>query len=202
MKKFVTILATATALLPISVALADTDWSSIVISNSNYAEVANVVEISASTGGNTSMGGSAATVVSATGDENSNGDNSSSGGTGGEITTGDAEVIVDIANLLGSNDTTAISPSEADASEVVVANANEAALANVVAAAVETGFNDTTAGSAATVLAADGEDSYNGGNSASGGMGGSITTGMTSLSVSIANLLGSNITRVNHHPEE
>ena len=188
MKKTIAIM-TVLAILPLGAFAAS--WSSVTIVNENEADVANVVEVAAMTGGNTSMGGSAINTIDGAG---SQGDNSAMGGMGGEISTGDATIEVEITNAIGANETE-IMPST-ESSEATVVNANSAALANVVAALTDTGLNDGTAGDGVNALSASGSDSYSGGNTAEGGMGGMISTGASSVGVSIVNLLGSNITRI------
>jgi hypothetical protein len=205
MKKFITILATLTALSPIA-AMASSNWTSVSVTNTNSASLTNVVELSATTGNNTATGGSAAEVVSGGGKGSSTSDNTATGGNAGTIETGDADAMVEITNLLGSNETN-VMPTEmmqgtstSNATEVSVDNTNLAELANLIAASVDTGSNMTAAGDAAGVVSGGGEGSDTSGNTAKAGMGAQISTGASAIHVVITSLLGSNITRFNAAP--
>ena len=220
-KKFIAILAT----LPVAtlgvagLALADGD---VIVSNYNDAYVQNVVVAGANSGWNTANGGNggdAGNGGSVWGSDNDDnvtgmGGAAGNGGNGGSVTTGDAVTMVDIMNVVNSNDTDvdlcACEEDENDAEEedasddVVVTNLNGALLGNAVVMGADSGWNMTDGGSAGNggmggnVDGDDNDDNTtgNGGVAGNGGNGGTVSTGMAGSGALLTNILNTNITRV------
>jgi hypothetical protein len=191
MKKFIAITVLALIVLPLASASAAT-WSSLTITNVNSAELVNVIEVSATTGGNSTVGNHGTNNISGMGSSDGN---SATGGSGGLIETGDATVVIEVINLIGSNDT-GVQPNNVDSSETVIENINIASLANLISASVDTGLNSTLGGGGTNLVAGSSSSSWTGQNNAQGGYGGTIRTGNSATGISITNLLNSNITRI------
>lgn len=176
--------------------------SDINVSTSNSASVSNTVSSSANTGNNSAYGGDASNNVS--GKNGLNGMNEANGGQGGVIATGDAAALSSIANQVNTNKTV-VDKDCGCKGDVDVKTTSSASVANSVNTISNTGNNVVVGGDASNSVEGGSYSWYkkhskssskNGGNTANGGMGGTIVTGAALAGTEVVNVVNTNVTRV------
>src|SRR3989344_5413047 len=174
----------------------DFENNDVIVKNSNWASVTNVVASSASTGGNDANGG-----------------NGCNGGEGGGIQTGEAISSAKAVNFVNSNKTSlsllcgcAEDLDDVEGNYIKVKNRNDATVTNVVASGADTGNNVADGGTADNggnggSIDNSGEDvenvgTGNGGHGGNGGLGGLVITGGAYSKAKAFNVVNKNVTRI------
>lgn len=192
------------------------DDTTVMVKNSNSAEVKNYVDTSASTGGNTANGGSGGGAGDG-GDvkwsgANNNGGNGGDGGNGGvaDVITGNASAKTLVSNDVNSNKTKISSScdcvNENGDVELKVKNYNSAYVGNDVKTKAKTGHNEANGGDAGCGCegggdggdvkgSGEGNDGGNGGDAGDGGYG-FVSTGDAYSKTKVFNKVNTNVTRI------
>ncbi|OGF83326.1 hypothetical protein A3B18_01635 [Candidatus Giovannonibacteria bacterium RIFCSPLOWO2_01_FULL_46_13] len=201
----------------------DFENNDVIVKNSNWASVTNVVASSASTGGNDANGGNGSNGgnggdITNSGDDveesgTGNGGNGGNGGEGGGIQTGEAISSAKAVNFVNSNKTSlsllcgcAEDLDDVEGNYIKVKNRNDATVTNVVASGADTGNNVADGGTADNggnggSIDNSGEDvenvgTGNGGHGGNGGLGGLVITGGAYSKAKAFNVVNKNVTRI------